>query len=58
MAELKPCRLCGGEAEIVKLFPTKRYDCFVHCTQCGAEGKAYSSKQNAVKAWNRRFDNG
>ena len=52
MAELKPCPLCGGKAEFVKLFEAKRYDGFVRCTKCGYEGRGYTSKQNAVKAWN------
>lgn len=49
---LKLCS-CGAEPEIVKLFESKRYDCFVRCPRCGKEGKAYTSKQNAIKAWNR-----
>lgn len=53
MAYLKPCK-CGGEAEIVKLFPKNRYDCFVKCKKCGKETKAYTSRQNAVKAWNEK----
>ena len=44
---------CGAEPELVKLFEAKRYDCFVRCPQCGKEGKVYTSKQNAIKAWNR-----
>lgn len=52
MADLKPCPICGGEAEFVKLFESKRYDGFVRCTKCGNEGRCYTSKQNAVKAWN------
>lgn len=55
--ELKPC-LCGGEPVVVKLYPAKRYDCFVKCLACGCETQVYTSKQNAVKAWNRRVDNG
>ena len=57
MAELKPCK-CGGEPEHIKLFPAKRYDCFIRCAKCGYETKAYTSKQNAVKAWNREVGNG
>lgn len=56
MAELKDC-LCGGKPEVVKLFKSKRYDCFIKCTKCGHEGRLYVSKQGAVKAWNRMVDN-
>lgn len=42
---------CGAEPEVIKLFASKRYDCFVRCPKCGKETKAYTSKQNAVKAW-------
>ena len=52
MDELLPCP-CGGKATLIKLFDSKRYDCFVRCDKCGAETKLYTSKQNAVKAWNR-----
>ena len=57
MAEPKKCR-CGGEPEVVKLFPSKRYDCFIRCRMCGYEGKMYVGKQGAVRAWNKEVDNG
>lgn len=52
MPEIKPCPKCGGKAEFIKLFERFRYDGFVKCTKCNAEGRSYTSKQNAVKAWN------
>lgn len=55
MMELKPCK-CGGEAIHIKLWESKRYDCFFRCNKCGYETKAYTSKQNAEKAWNRRAE--
>lgn len=58
MADLKPCTVCGGEGEVIKLFPSKRYDCFIRCKVCHRETKAYASKQNAVKSWNRRGGDG
>ena len=56
MMKLKPCP-CGGKAEHIKLWESKRYDCFFRCNKCGFETKAYTSKQSAEKAWNRRADN-
>ena len=58
MTELNPCPRCGGEAMFVKIFPAKRYDGFVRCTKCGHEGICYTSKQNAVRAWNREAEHG
>ena len=49
--EIKPCK-CGGAAEFVKLWEN-RYGGFVRCTECGREGRYYTSKQNAVKSWNK-----
>lgn len=45
--------LCGGNGQHIKLFIKNRYDCFIKCDKCGWETKAYTSKQNAVKAWNK-----
>lgn len=53
--ELLPCK-CGGKAEFVKIWKTKRYDGFVRCTECGREGRYYTSKQNAVKNWNKQMN--
>lgn len=51
--ELKPCPICGGKAEWIKLFDSKRYDGFFRCIMCGHEGRSYVSKQGAKKAWNK-----
>ena len=48
--ELQKC-VCGGEAELIKLRP-KSDSCFFRCKECGREGRAYTSKQNAIKGWN------
>ena len=53
--EIKRCS-CGGTPEVVKLYPSKRYDCFIRCTKCEREGKVYVSKQGAVNAWNREVE--
>ena len=49
--EIKVCK-CGGTPEVVKIFEKGRPDCFVRCPECGSETKCYTSRQNAVKAWN------
>ena len=49
--ELFVCE-CGSKPEFIKLFKKNRYDGYVKCRQCGKETKAYTSKQNAIKAWN------
>lgn len=50
--QITPCK-CGATPEVVKLWESKRYDCFLRCPKCGRETRCYSSKQNAVKRWNR-----
>ena len=50
--ELKKCK-CGGTPIFEKLFPRNNYCGFVRCPECGAETKTYTSKQNAVNAWNK-----
>lgn len=50
--EINKCAKCGGEAEHIKLFDSKRSECFFRCTSCGRETKVYASKQNAIEAWN------
>lgn len=51
--ELFVCE-CGNKPEFVKLFKKNRYDGYVKCPNCGKETKTYTSKQNAVKAWNNK----
>lgn len=53
--QINPCN-CGGTAEFVKLYETKWYGGFVKCPKCGRETKYYTSKQNAVKAWNKEMN--
>lgn len=50
--EIFPCK-CGATPEWVKLWVSKRYDGFIRCPKCGRETGSYTSKQNAVKAWNK-----
>ena len=50
--EIKCCSKCGGEAEHIKIWESKRSECFFRCKSCGRETKVYASKQGAVDAWN------
>ena len=52
MNKIKPCQ-CGGNGKIIKMFPSKRYDCFIKCDKCGIETKVYTSRQNAIKMWSK-----
>ena len=55
--KLKPCPICGSEAEFVQVFETKLHGGFVRCTKCFYEERCYTSRKYAVKKWNRRVDN-
>lgn len=48
MAYINSCK-CGGEAEYVKI---GKHCGFVRCKKCETATKVYTSKQNAIKAWN------
>lgn len=48
MAIISRCD-CGGEAEFIKVGKNIGY---VECQKCRKASKIYTSKQNAIKAWN------
>ena len=62
--ELKPCPFCGEKAEV----SSGRFDgkdtSYVMCTRCGSRGEfffvssRYASAEKAIKAWNRRVQDG
>lgn len=54
--ELKPCPFCGGEAEVNMLLGNY----CITCKYCmGAIAPApYQTKDEAIKAWNRRANDG
>lgn len=66
MAELKPCPFCGAIPTNEGEYPDKIGICqkpdtgswTVLCTQCGASVDCFLTKNEALKAWNRRADNG
>ena len=49
--KLKPCPLCGGEAE---LLPDFTIEYFVCCKECHLSTNKYYEDYQAVEAWNRR----
>ena len=54
--EIKKCPFCGGEAVVCqsKSYTGRTYY-YVVCGKCRTEqGKTYSTKQYAIKIWNRR----
>lgn len=50
---LKECPFCGGIADIHVINYIKFW-ANVYCTDCDATTIRYSTKQQAIKAWNRR----
>lgn len=49
---MNPCECCGKPVHI-KLFDDKRTEHIFKCERCGKETKAYSSKRNAMIAWEK-----
>ena len=65
MAELKPCPFCGGKAKLTGQYGVGGiYAWAVYCGTkpsdffCGAQVTSPKSEEAAIKAWNRRADNG
>ena len=61
MKKLKPCRFCGGEAELVKIEKSREcsfggYLYGVTCKQCGTQIVTNGGEEQAVDYWNRRAD--
>lgn len=58
--KLKPCPFCGYEKPALASTHTNFFaEMFlVICDNCGCRGKQTKSKDDAVKSWNRRADDG
>lgn len=63
--ELKPCPFCGGEAQyLCRNGAHGSIVACVICRDCGAQGASYCvrddicAKDEAIKAWNRRWKDG
>lgn len=54
---MKRCPFCGGYAKMDKrvgAFAVRQYAVF--CMDCGAQTALRTKEQDAVDAWNKRFD--
>ena len=62
MSELKPCPFCGSKDVEIRwhapLFGEMAMLNYVICNDCGAMGSHKILESEAIKAWNRRTDNG
>ena len=58
MTELKPCPFCGND-EIDCCYEAEEdvYEFyFCKCKACGATAGFYQTEQEAIAAWNKRYD--
>jgi len=49
---IKPCQKCGEKKFLQVLPKFKKF--YVHCVNCGNRSYAMSTKELAVKAWNKK----
>ena len=55
MAELKPCKRCGGTRCVLQY----RHGCFVVvCMRCDMTSEYKKTEEKAIEAWNRRAGDG
>ena len=58
--ELKPCPFCGGMARAV-IYHNREYtriSHYVKCELCDVHTPNYVQREIAIKAWNRRAEDG
>ena len=55
--KLKPCPFCGSEANLYECRWLGITSYGVECTKCDAILEGYSTKEEAIKAWNKRAKN-
>ena len=56
---IKPCPFCGGKA-ILDWYIFPKYEYVIRCNVCSLEFGRYlgRNKEEAIKAWNRRYNCG
>ena len=54
--ELKPCPFCGEGAITKNIMSRSRW--YVVCENCGARTDQKLERNDAIRLWNRRADNG
>jgi len=53
--ELKPCPFCGSKSITVYIYKGSLLPLFsAECEECGCLLSGFDTKENAIKAWNRR----
>ena len=55
--KLKPCPFCGGVNTKICIKGVNQYKYGVLCMDCDARGGRGKTKNEAIKAWNRRENN-
>lgn len=58
MAELKPCPFCGGKAKLISRGGLHYVECYVNTCYIVPKTTWYKEKSEAIKAWNRRAEDG
>ena len=53
---LKPCPFCGGDEVIVQLDPGFFPMFYVGCHNCGGSATYCEKREDAIEAWNGRFN--
>jgi len=63
MEELKKCPFCGGEADVCVTpwdyennKPANNHKYVVECKDCLAETDSYTTREEAIEAWERRVE--